>query len=626
VSIHGGEVALHTESVDPDELSYFELEAICRPYGYKSGDLIFFLHPGQSLANGLHLITSDHNVLFMVEQHKTHNIVQLYIVSFEEGIVDVFEGDDEDEDGARVDLNDPWWHDKISDEEDLFDVDVDDDTHGAGPSTVVPDRSECQGGEQDRNERGEGEGNEANDGGEGNEANDGGEGNEASDEGEGNEDNDGGEAAVDEGAGGNSSFDLKRPVNDDDGDDDDDNSEMGRSDILESPVPSDDDCETPSARTVDFTHLDLQDPSITIGMKFPNIEMFREAIRVYNVKKGKDIKFKRSERNRCVCVCRDARCKYRVYGRKMRDEESFQVRSMQARHICGRKYRNTIVNSTWIAQKLFDKFRVQPNMPLDAIQHEVNDKWHVDVNPSMMYRARRKARVKLYGKLENQYERLWDYCETLRCTNNGSCVVMKVDRPNPNLPPKFGRMYVSLAAMKKGFLEGCRPIIGVDGCFLKGPYKGQLLSAVGRDGNNNMYPIAFAIVEAEVKDSWIWFLETLVSDLGTHVRHARPTFMSDRQKVTFSVFVFPTLYIFIELYFDLVGNIISLPLFFFRFCRVLCQLLMLLCQWLIIGYVSGIYMPTLETLVGIEGWHSRKSCGLQRLHTQSMNSLSIWRS
>jgi hypothetical protein len=57
--------------------------------------------------------------------------------------------------------------------------------------------------------------------------------------------------------------------------------------------------------------------------------------------------------------------------------------------------------------------------------------------------------------------------------------------------------------MKRGFLEGCKPIIGVDGCFLKGPFKGQLLSAVGRDGNNNMYPIAFAIVEAEVKDSWV---------------------------------------------------------------------------------------------------------------------------
>ena len=38
----GGDVAVHTESVDPDELSYFELEAICRPYGYKLGNLIFF--------------------------------------------------------------------------------------------------------------------------------------------------------------------------------------------------------------------------------------------------------------------------------------------------------------------------------------------------------------------------------------------------------------------------------------------------------------------------------------------------------------------------------------------------------------------------------------------------------
>jgi hypothetical protein len=104
-------------------------------------------------------------------------------------------------------------------------------------------------------------------------------------------------------------------------------------------------------------------------------------------------------------------------------------------------------------------------------------------------------------------------------------------------------MYVSLVATKKGFLEGCRPIIGIDGCFLKGSFKGQLLSAVGRDGNNNIYPIAFVVVKAEVKDSWIWFLETLVSDLGTYARHARPTFISNQQKVIFSFFFSNTLYI-----------------------------------------------------------------------------------
>jgi hypothetical protein len=140
-------------------------------------------------------------------------------------------------------------------------------------------------------------------------------------------------------------------------------------------------------------------------------------------------------------------------------------------------------------------------MPLDVIQNEVKDKWRVDVNPSMIYKARRKVKQKFYGKVEDQYGRLWDYRETLRQTNSGSYVVMKVDRPNLDLPSKFGRHYVSLAAMKKGFLEGCRPIIGVGGCFLKGPFKGQLLSAIGRDVNNNMYPIALAIVKVEVKDS-----------------------------------------------------------------------------------------------------------------------------
>jgi hypothetical protein len=53
-------------------------------------------------------------------------------------------------------------------------------------------------------------------------------------------------------------------------------------------------------------------------------------------------------------------------------------------------------------------------MPLDVIQHEVKEKWRVDVNPSMMYRARRKTKQKLYGKVEDHYGRLWDYCETLR--------------------------------------------------------------------------------------------------------------------------------------------------------------------------------------------------------------------
>jgi hypothetical protein len=109
-------------------------------------------------------------------------------------------------------------------------------------------------------------------------------------------------------------------------------------------------------------------------------------------------------------------------------------------------------------------------MPLQVIQDEVKKKLNVEVSRSQMYRGRKKAGKRLYSCLGEQYGRLWDYCETLRRTNPGSCVMIKVEKTNPNLPAKFHRLFMSLAAMKKWFLEGYWPVIGLDGCFLKRPY------------------------------------------------------------------------------------------------------------------------------------------------------------
>ncbi|RYR52240.1 hypothetical protein Ahy_A06g027160 [Arachis hypogaea] len=49
----------------------------------------------------------------------------------------------------------------------------------------------------------------------------------------------------------------------------------------------------------------------------------------------------------------------------------------------------------------------------------------------------------------------------------------------------------------------------VDGTHLYGKYKGCLLVAVSQDGNNNIVPIAFAIVEGETSDAWHFFLSNL---------------------------------------------------------------------------------------------------------------------
>ena len=73
-------------------------------------------------------------------------------------------------------------------------------------------------------------------------------------------------------------------------------------------------------------------------------------------------------------------------------------------------------------------------------------------------------------------------------------------------------MYVCLKACKVGFLFGCRPFIGVDGCYLKGPYPGMLLVAVSMDGNHNIYPVAWAVVETENTETWCWFKDLLMEE------------------------------------------------------------------------------------------------------------------
>nr|KAJ0217205.1 hypothetical protein LSAT_V11C300130500 [Lactuca sativa] len=64
---------------------------------------------------------------------------------------------------------------------------------------------------------------------------------------------------------------------------------------------------------------------------------------------------------------------------------------------------------------------------------------------------------------------------------------------------------------------------------MKGPFPGQVLSAVGLDPNNGIYPLAYGIVESENTESWKWFLDNLGDDLDLG-RNSNFTFISDRQK------------------------------------------------------------------------------------------------
>ena len=83
-------------------------------------------------------------------------------------------------------------------------------------------------------------------------------------------------------------------------------------------------------------------------------------------------------------------------------------------------------------------------------------------------------------------------------------------------------------------MAGYRPIIGLDACHLKTKLEGQLIVAIARDPNEKYFPLAVAVVEAETKDLWTWFINLLLANISDSKRW---TFISDQQKV-FLYFMF----------------------------------------------------------------------------------------
>ncbi|KAK9992955.1 hypothetical protein SO802_022658 [Lithocarpus litseifolius] len=179
--------------------------------------------------------------------------------------------------------------------------------------------------------------------------------------------------------------------------------------------------------------------------------------------------------------------------------------------------------SKWLGKTLVGELSDHPNITSSTIVKGAQEKYVVHISRSKAHRAKVCAQDMITGNQAAHFTNIREYCAELLRTNRGSSVLLNVvtvnlpieeiERPGRTLCPQFQRLYVCLDACKKGFVA-CRPFIGVDACHLKGHYGGQLMTAVATDPNDQLFPLAFAVVEAETKDSWTWFILKLISDVN----------------------------------------------------------------------------------------------------------------
>lgn len=275
---------------------------------------------------------------------------------------------------------------------------------------------------------------------------------------------------------------------------------------------------------------DMNNPNLTVGRVFTNIYDFRTAVRMYSILNGFEVNFTKNDKDRAIVVCAN-NCGWRVDAAGHNGSKvSLQIKSIKGvPHECPWSFKNRFANSRWLSKVFLNEIVDHPELKPKGFKKDIKKKFKVNCTNSQVYRAKNMANESVKGQHRGQYERLRDYCATLLQRNPGSLAFVVSEKHHVHRNPIFKRMFVQFAAQKIGFLNACRPVIGLDACHLKGVMGGQLMSAIGRDANNQMFPIAIALMESECKDSWGWFLDTLSDAIGSPLEKGW-IFLSDRQK------------------------------------------------------------------------------------------------
>lgn len=259
-----------------------------------------------------------------------------------------------------------------------------------------------------------------------------------------------------------------------------------------------------------------------------NMQEFRDAYRNYGVRERRGVQFVINDSKRCQ-VCCEGDCPFYIWCSRDKDSESCTIKTLVDNHLCTKPYTNKMATVRYLCEVFGNRLRKNPQWKIKEMAETIKNKLEIEVPRIKILRLRKEALEGVDESLRQHYARLRDYGHGILLSNPLNTVKISNTRLNENDPAKFKRFYVCYHALKAGWKAGCRPIIGLDGCFLKTVTGGQLLSATGRDGNNQMFPISYAIVESENTESWTWFLQLLRDDLDLVDGHCF-TIISDQQK------------------------------------------------------------------------------------------------
>lgn len=268
---------------------------------------------------------------------------------------------------------------------------------------------------------------------------------------------------------------------------------------------------------------------LAVGQEFPDVKSCRRALRDTAIALHFEMQTIKSDKTRFTAKCASEGCPWRIHAAKLPGVPTFTIRTIHENHTCGgiSHLGHQQASVQWVANSVEQRLRENPNYKPKEILEEIHRVHGITLSYKQAWRGKERIMAAMRGSFEEGYRLLPQYCEQLKRTNPGS-IASVYGNPNDNC---FQRLFISFQASIYGFLNACRPLLGLDRTYLKSKYLGTLLLATGFDGDGALFPLAFGVVDEESDDNWMWFLSELHNLLEINTENMpRLTILSDRQK------------------------------------------------------------------------------------------------
>ncbi|XP_057469927.1 uncharacterized protein LOC130758927 isoform X1 [Actinidia eriantha] len=267
-----------------------------------------------------------------------------------------------------------------------------------------------------------------------------------------------------------------------------------------------------------------QDTITGVGQRFRSVHEFREALRKYAIANEFTLMYKKNENERVTAKCKAEGCPWRIHASRLATTQLFCIKKMNATHTCEGVVVPTGLQATrnWVAGIIKEKLKVNLDYNPKDIVNDIKQECGIQIKYYQAWRWKEIAKEQLQGSYKKAYNQLPFYCEKIMETNPGSLATFTTKEDS-----SFHRLFVSFHACLYGFQRGCRPLLFLSSTPLKSRYQGKLLEATAADGDDGLFPVAFAIVDAETDDNWRWFLLQLKAAFSTA---QSLTFVADREK------------------------------------------------------------------------------------------------